>query len=545
MFQAAVRDPVHEVSSLACNRHLQATLGEELHADGVLHKIHAARDLGELSRALVDVAGVFPRYRDGCLVAAIRLLPRLGVGRQAPATLWAQLRALLPTRTPARAGDTAQASDAVLQTLVDTFRPASRGFGSYMGLENVLATIPADTALSPQLENRLIAWAADAVQCPGFESVRTHELADRLLAAAPLALHPRLRRLFEFFERVKSPSKLPLAESTALEMQAVEEARAAGDPDHRLQLQVLSRSWFFRMRHSPECETLYRDFLSRLDADRQMGLVERYRSPLDARETMAFLNGRIGQVPGTALLKALALKDSYNMAEADLAACSELVRNIVQASIGTAQHEEVLALAICYQGVHFLELGPFFEQCLAKLPEARRRALDLRLRLATVGCGDHDSKKVTARAPVLARIDRVLNDSVNIDPQAIETLVELRIGWLDLKRQARLIERIAQLPPADSARCLAFVISQLAGIRHVTQAPSARVIVDACRSLPPEYRAKPLAALLGLLARPDFQACAPLLQGAVQIYQALPPSLRPLFKVQHERLLKPGPDGKP
>ena len=541
VFRAAVRDPGHDVSSLACNRNLQAALSHELHAGNVLHNIQAARDFAELSRALVAVAEVFPPYRDGCLVAAIRLLPRLGVGRQAPAALWTQLRALLATRTPTRDGDTPQASDALLQTLVDTFRPASRGFGSYMGLENVLATIPADTALSPKLENRLIAWAADAVQCPGFEAMHKNELADRLLAAAPLALHPRLQRLFEFFRRVQSTSGLPLAESTALEMQALEKARAAGDPDHRLQLQVLSRSWFFCMRHSPECKTLFRDFFSRLDPDLQMELVKRYRSPLDPPEILAFLNARIGRAPGTTLLKALALKDTDDMNKKELATCARLVRDIVLASVGTPQLDDVLAQAICYESLHSLALGSFFDQCLATLPEHRRRALDLRLGLARVGCGEHDDKHVAARAPVAAQLDKVLNDSVNIDRRALETIVELRVGWLGVRQQARLIERIAQLPPADSARCLAFVISKLAGIRNARDAPPAQVMLDACRNLPLEYRAKPVAALLNLLARPDFQACTALLQGAVALHQTLPPSLRPLFKMQYQQHLEAGP----
>lgn len=538
VFQAAVHDPSYDVGCLDCNPSLATTLSAELHANRVLRNIQASRDLPALGRALVDVPGVFSRYRNGCLVAAICLLPKLGGGRQAPQALWSQLRALLPPQTPFQTGEDAKSFEAVLHALVETFRPTRRGFGSFMGLEHVLATIPADSAVSPPLETALVRWAVDRMQYPGFDALYTRKLGEQLVPAAPVVMRARLKNLFDFFEGVQSGFTMPTVETMACQMREMEAAQAADDPDQRLKLQVLSRCWFHRMRHLPECEALYRGFFARLDPEQQLWLVELGQSPLEYREVLAFLKARVGLVPGTRLIKAMALDVRGAFGERRSQANAELVRDIVRASAGTPQQVAVLKAAIRVETVNRFDLRAFFKQCVAESPEADRLALSLRLGLAEVGCGEFDHTKVAGRAPVCAQLNKVLDDSRNVDPRAIETIVELRIEWLDRKQKNQLFERIRQLPPADSARCLATAISHLAGTRRVEDLPLPHTIIDACRSLPPEHQARPVTALLDLLYSPEFRTCAALRRGALQLYENLPPAYRPEFRRQRAEAMQ-------
>jgi hypothetical protein len=538
VFQAAIHDPSYDVSSLACNPSLESTLSHELHASRVLRNIQASRDLCALSRALVDVPGVFSRYRNGCLIAAIGLLPKLGGGRQAPQALWSQLRALLPPHTPCRNSEDAASFEAVLHALIETFRPTRRGFGSFMGLEHVLATIPAGSAVSPQLETALVRWAVDRMQYPGFDARYTRKLGERLVPAAPVVMRARMQNLFDFFEGVQSGFTRPTVETMACQMREMEAAQAADDPDQRLKLQVLSRSWFHRMRHLPECEALYRGFFARLDPEQQLWLVQLGQSPLERREILSFLQAQVGRAPGTKLLKAMALDVRGASGETRSETSAGLVRDIVRASVHTPQQAAVLKAAICFETVNWFHLHAFFEQCVAESPEADRLALSLRLGLAEVGCGEFAPRKVAERAPVCAQLNKVLDDSRNIDPRAIETIVELRIEWLDRKQKNQLFERIGQLPPADSARCLATAISHLASTRRVEDLPLPHTILDACRRLPPEHQAEPVTALLDLLYNPEFRTCGPLLRGALQLYENLPPAFRPEFRRQRAEAMQ-------
>ena len=558
VFGAAVHDQANDVSSLACNQALRSTLHDELHANRVLRNIHACTDFTELGRALLEVESVFPRYRDGCLIAAIRLMPKLGLGRQVTTALREQLLDLLPPRARREGGEEPAALEAVLHALIETFRPARRCFGDFLGVDNVLAMLPPGFPVSPKLEEALAGWAADAAQRFGINAAQLQGLADRLATAAPAALRPRLQNLCAFSEPHLAHMGTPMAESMAHQMQALGEAQAAGDPDQLGQLHRLSRQWCAYSQHSPECRALFQAFFAQLDPDRQMWLVRHRLSPLHTGEVIAFLDSRVGQVDGTALLDALPREAASNpVGQADRAPCAALFRRIVEASRHTPERYAVLERAIARDSIHWLGLRPFLERCVAEADDERRPALALRLALTNVGCGERNTDLAAKRAPVSAELDKVLNDSVNVDRHAIETIVQMKIGWLDTRQMTLLVERIRQLPPAASARCLTTVIDRIrqlpsSGFMHGLGAmvshggttrlegPSApvRVMVEACRSLPPEYRTQPVGALLDLLQNPYFRNDPALLRDAVQLYKALPAALRPDFTWQRKDVLE-------
>lgn len=121
VFLAAVHDQKNDVASLACTPALQATLADELHANAVLRQIHAATDFACLLAALPDVEHVFPRYRQGCLLAAARLLPKLGLAHEMPDALWSRFCALMRPHAQRQDGK-AEPREAVLLALIESFR---------------------------------------------------------------------------------------------------------------------------------------------------------------------------------------------------------------------------------------------------------------------------------------------------------------------------------------------------------------------------------------------------------------------------------------
>lgn len=541
VFKGAVGDQNYDVESLACNRDLQSMLSAELRANAVLRKIHSARTFAQLATELADVRQTSPFHRQGCLLAAIRLLPRLGPGDLVPETLWSEIRALLPHASSV-GSDGTSARDTVLLALVEAVRSMQPGRPGCLSLENILAAMDPQAPVSPALETALVRWAREYLPAPYVDIADGAPQRDRLLQAAPPALRARMQALFDFVEHPRSDDGKFTVATMAREMRELDDAQAAGQPDRRWRLQQCTRLWCVYAMRSAAFQTLYRTFFSRLDPSEQVWLAGIGQSPLAADDVAPFLAGHVGRLPSTTLLRVLAYNDILRLKKSDWSPRSELVRNIVGAAMGTPEEIEVLQAAINYESIQHLELRPFFERCIAASDPQRRAALTLRMDVAMVGSGEYDTRLAPKRAAMSARLDTLLEDVRQTSPHTIETIVDLHIGWLNPSQIIRLIERVLELPPARSARCLADVVSRLAGARSLERVPPAQLLLDACRRLPAEHRARPLTALLELLRNPEIRAYSPLLHGITDLYDALPPALRPVFDRQHAQVMQESRD---
>lgn len=544
VFHAAVTDQSNDVSSLVCNAALQSTLGDELHANAVLRKIHEARNFVEMCKALEPVQGVFPHYRQGCLIAAIHLLPKLGFAPQAPALLWSRLRALMPSQTAPLNDDGTDPREAVVQAMVDSFGRPGLGFHSFMTLPDALALLGADSKVSPRLEAGLMRWAYDQLFTPGFSTKYCSELGDKLMSSAPAALQPRLARTFDFLKRFHADASEPDLQAMARQMKQMEESLAAGDPDQRWQLRLLARAWAMRSRHSLQCSELYRAFFSRLDPERQVWLISLRQSPMTPQEIAPFLGALIGKVPEAALLKAQARYSVYELSARDVAVCAKVVQDIVLASMRKPRGKEVLQAALTYQNIRYLGLRPMIQRCIAQTDEEHRLALTLRMDLEDVGCGEYDSGLVARRSAISAQIDGLLNERP-IKPLALIAIVDMSVTWLDENQKSRLIEQLRYLPPVDRARCLSRMFTKLGHARLTVKWPSPDVILGAFEGLPMEHRAGPVAALLGGLDTARSAAHATLLQGAKRLYDELPTALRPVATMKVREVIQMARDQAP
>ena len=531
VFEQAVGDQKYDVESLACNKRLRSALHAELQANAVLRKIHSADTFAQLGSALSEAEDVFPPYRQACLLAAIRLLPRLGPDDLVPEALWLKIRDLLP---PAWSGnsDGTSARDTVLLALVEAVRSMQPGRPGCLGLESILAAMDPRAPVGPALEAALIRWTREHLQTYSVAINDGSSPRAQLLRAAPPALRARMQALFDFSERPRTDGGKFTVETMARQMRELDDAQAAGQPDRRWRLQQHTRFWRVYAMRSAAFESLYRGFFSRLDPAEQVWLAGIGHAPLSAEEITPLLTGQVGRLPGTTLLQVLAHNDVYRLQQAGWGPRAELVKNIVGAAMGTPQEAEVLQTAINYENIRQLGLRPFFERCIAAADPQRRAALTLRMDMVQVGCGEYDTRLEPQRAAMSIRLDAMLDDVRRTTPQTIETIVDLRIGWLNPSQIIRLIERVLELPPARAARCLAEVFSKFIGARSLERLPPAQLLLDACRSLPAEQRARPLAALLDLLRNREIRAYAPLFHGITRLYDELPPALRPVFNRQ-------------
>ena len=195
VFRASAHDLRSRVDSLACNQRLRATLTDELHAGEVLRTIQSSRDLPALCAALGDIQGVFPPLRQGCLNAALHLLPRLALPRVLPEALWTPLDALL--RSVA-----SDPEDALPLRLASALRQHSRYEVGH--IERVLGLLDSRSPPGPRLSATLLRWAAQLQVLPAFTSMGVEVLRQRLLDASPPSFRPRMRQVCDFSALVRS-----------------------------------------------------------------------------------------------------------------------------------------------------------------------------------------------------------------------------------------------------------------------------------------------------------------------------------------------------
>jgi len=542
-FKAAVHDQQHTVSSLACTPRLRAVLSDELHAGEVLEEIHAARDLPALISAVARVQDVFPRYRQGCLIGALNLMAKLGASGPEADALVSQVQALvlrMPTRQVGPDGNDENPRDAVLLALVEASRLSSFRLVPAKRFESILGMLNPLLPVSPQLEAALVRQVVDHLSNP-VNDVNMSQFRQHWLSLAPAALHPRLTKVFDFFESFQKMKASSSAATMARQMETMEGVLAARDPDETWQLRSASRQWYLLARRLPECAALYKAFFTRLDPARQLRLIDWGQSPLKQGEIDQHLQRDIGQAPAKALLRTLARYAFQNSNTEEFHSRTEVLRNIIQSSIDTPQHDEVLAVAISTASIYFGQLRPFLEQAVARATKEMRPALELRLAIAGVGCGDYSSGLAAMRAPVSRMVDGLLDSRRPLDRHAIVALAESHVSWLDERQRGQLIDRIRQLPPADSARCLTLVLSDLAKTRSTSFWPASQLLVNACAALPPQYRAGPVSALLQVAStqhHAEPHRDPTLQQGARRLYDALPATLLPPFDRRNDEVLR-------
>lgn len=96
-----------------------------------------------------------------------------------------------------------------------------------------------------------------------------------------------------------------------------------------------------------------------------MAIVQWRVSPLEPTELAPFLTTQVGRVPGKRLLKTMESCCLVTVGSKGWVARADLIRNIVQAAVGTPGQDDVLEAAITFESLRFLGLRPFFEQCLS------------------------------------------------------------------------------------------------------------------------------------------------------------------------------------
>ena len=278
VFKGAVGDQNYHVESLACNSNLQSMLSAELHAGAVLRKIHSAGTFAQLGSALADVPQTSPFHRQGCLIAAIRQLPRLGQVDHAAEPLRAQLLALLPPAGTV-GSDGADARDAALLELIAAGRTMGPNRFGFLRLEHVLQTMDADAPVDPAVEAALIRWTKDNFRVVTSDFDHWQRLSDLLVPVAPKVLQSRIFKLFEVMRQLQDGPGTNAAVTMARQMQGLDAAKAAGEPDFRWQLQQFGRVWRLRLKDPTECNLLLARFMARLDPREQAVLVSLGHAP--------------------------------------------------------------------------------------------------------------------------------------------------------------------------------------------------------------------------------------------------------------------------
>ena len=357
---------------------------------------------------------------------------------------------------------------------------------------------------------------------PAFTGMGVEALRQRLVDATPPAFRSRMQRLCDFSAVARSTMGLKPPLAMASQIAALEKMPVA---DLAPCLNMVGSFWRVFARRSSECDALYKGFFQRLDPRQQVAAIMRGKSPALKDETASLLLANIGGVPPAVLLDTL-----RNCRDEVTPAHVALVSSLLENAHGTPQFATLLRKAITFRSANHEDLGPFLTRQVALADDRERPALALRLGVKLVGSSRLASARDPAFEAVSFRVNELLGGVSQAPAHAVETLVELGVGWLTPAQDARLMALVAALPPAACARCLVRLVRPMA--LHFPRDDAAaltRKVLSLCARLPPQYQAEPLAHVeeVTRYLGPEYED---LRRSTALVRDALAPMLRPRLK---------------